>query len=130
MERAVELDPKEARALNYLGYSLADRGKELARAESLIRRALAIDPDNGAYLDSLGWVLVKLERYPEAQEQLARAADLMAGDATVREHLGDLYMKQNDVERALAEWRTAQGLRPEDPTRLRRKILKATQDRK
>jgi tetratricopeptide (TPR) repeat protein len=130
MERAVEIDPKEARALNYLGYSLADRGKDLDRAESLIRQAVALDPSNGAYLDSLGWVLVKLGRYGEAEPPLARAADLMAGDATVREHLGDLYMKQNDVERALAEWRTAQGLRPEDPTRLRKKILKAAQDKK
>lgn len=128
MERVIEMDPKEGRALNYLGYSLADRGKELARAEALIRRALAVDPGNGAYLDSLGWVLVKLGRLDEAEAALLRAADLVAGDATVREHLGDLYMKKNDRERALAEWRTAQGLRPEDPESLRKKILKASQE--
>lgn len=130
MERVIEMDPKEARALNYLGYSLADRGKDLERAEALIRRALAIDPDNGAYLDSLGWVLVKLGRYEEAEAALLRAVDLVAGDATVREHLGDLYMKRNDPDRALAEWRTAQGLKPEDPAGLRKKIFKASHEQK
>jgi len=128
LRRALELDPNNAQVLNYLGYSLADRGKELAYAEGLIRKALEEEPLSGAYLDSLGWVLVKEGRLPEAEEALLKAADLVAGDGTVREHLGDLYQKKGDLARALAEWKTAQGLKPEDPKRLRKKILSALKE--
>jgi len=126
LEKAIELDPKHGPALNYLGYSLADRGKDLPRAEGLIRRALAEDPDNGAYLDSLGWVLYREGRLDEALATLARAVDLVAGDGTVREHLGDVYMARGESAKALAAWKSAQGMKPEDPKRLREKILKAT----
>ena len=127
LEKAIELDPEHAPALNYLGYMLADRNRDLSRAESLVRRALAEDPDNGAYLDSLGWALYRQGRYDEALKALERAADLVAGDGTVREHLGDLYLARGDADKALAAWKAAQGMKPEDPKRLREKILKATQ---
>lgn len=125
MQRVIELDPKHAQALNFLGYSLAERGRRLDLAESLIRRALEDDPDNGAYLDSLGWALLKQGRLAEAEKELSRAADIEAGDGTVREHLGDLHAHKGEMDRALAEWKAAQGMKPEDPKRLRRKILSA-----
>jgi tetratricopeptide (TPR) repeat protein len=126
LEKAIELDPKHGPSLNYLGYMLADRNRDLARAEALVRRALVEDPDNGAYLDSLGWALYRQGRLDEALTVLERAGDLVAGDGTVREHLGDVYMARGEAAKALASWKTAQGMKPEDPKRLREKILKAS----
>jgi Flp pilus assembly protein TadD len=130
MEKVLVLDPGDARAQNYLGYSLAERGKDLPRAEALIRKALASEPSSAAYIDSLGWVLYKQGRLEEAGVALERAADMMAGDATVREHLGDLYRKRGAVDRAIGEWKAAQALKPEDPARLRRKILDASREQR
>jgi tetratricopeptide (TPR) repeat protein len=84
--------PKHAQALNYLGYSWADRGEKLDQAEALIRRALALDPGNRYYLDSLGWTLYKEGRQKEAFEPLSRAAQGMADssdsdEAVVFDHL-------------------------------------------
>ena len=81
-------------ALNFLGYLLADHDRRL-RPEALILKALVHDPDNGAYIDSLGWVYYRLGRLPEARIQLERAVDLTGGDPVVREHLGDVYRDLN-----------------------------------
>ena len=104
-------DPKNAMALNYLGYMLADRGVRLDEALGYIRRAVAADPQNGAYLDSLGWAYYKMGNYELAEENLRRAADRMGDDPTIHEHLGDLYQKTgrlklaaNHWERSLEEW--------------------------
>jgi len=105
-------DPKNAMALNYLGYMLADRGTRLEEALGYIRRAIALDPQNGAYLDSLGWAYFKMGNYELAEENLRRASERIANDPTIHEHLGDLYQKTgrlklaaNNWERALEEWK-------------------------
>jgi tetratricopeptide (TPR) repeat protein len=115
LREAIRLDARSAEALNYLGYSFADRGVRLDEALELIRRALAIDPWNGAYLDSLGWVYVKLGRLDDASEPLERAAREFPKDATVLEHLGDLYENKGDVNRAKTYWRRALEALPETP---------------
>ena len=97
-------DPKSATALNYLGYMLADRGTRLDEALSLIRRAVALDPQNGAYLDSLGWAYYKMGRYDLAETELRKAVDRLDNDATVHEHLGDVYQKTNRLRLAAAQW--------------------------
>lgn len=89
----IESDPEHASALNYLGYMLADRGKKLPEALKLIERALAIEPDNAAYLDSLGWAYFKLKRYGEAVKPLERAAADAAESSVIQDHLGDAYLK-------------------------------------
>jgi Flp pilus assembly protein TadD len=91
MRRAIELNPKNAAALNYLGYSYAEAGQNLDEAEALIRRALEIDPNDGFYIDSLGWVYYQRGDYERAVEQLERAAELSEDDPTVNEHLADAY---------------------------------------
>jgi len=83
--------PDDANALNYLGYQLADENRELEEAYDLLRRATALEPDNGAFVDSMGWVLYRMGRLAEARRELERAVQLTNGDATVREHLGDVY---------------------------------------
>ncbi len=107
LAEAIRLDPKDAVALNYLGYSLADRGQRLDDALGFVRRALEIDPWNAAYLDSLGWVLFRLGRPAEAREPLERAAAEFPRDATVLEHLGDLYDRIGERARAVTLWRRA-----------------------
>jgi len=97
-------DPKNATALNYLGYMLADRGTRLDEALSLIRKAVALDPQNGAYLDSLGWAHFKMGKYDLAESALRKAVDRMDNDPTVHEHLGDVYQKTNRLRLAVTQW--------------------------
>jgi tetratricopeptide (TPR) repeat protein len=104
---AIRLDPKDAIALNYLGYSLAERGRRLNDALGFVRGALEVDPWNAAYLDSLGWVLFRSGRFAEAREPLERAAKEFPRDATVLEHLGDLYDRLGERDKAVALWRRA-----------------------
>src|SRR5579872_2007669 len=86
-------DPQAAATLNYLGYMNADRGVKLEESLSYIKQAIALEPSNGAYLDSLGWAYFKLGKYDLAEESLNKAALHMSSDPTVQEHLGDLYLK-------------------------------------
>jgi len=97
-------DPKNAQALNYLGYMLADRDNRLEEALGYIRRAVALDPQNGAYLDSLGWAYYKMGNYDLAEENLRRASERINNDPTVHDHLGELYMKTGRLKLAAANW--------------------------
>ena len=72
--KVLTMDPKNAQALNYLGYMLADRGVRLDEALGYIRKAVALDPQNGAYLDSLGWAYYRLGNYDMAEDNLRRAS--------------------------------------------------------
>src|ERR1017187_972120 len=109
--KVVADDPKNAMALNYLGYMLADRDTRLEEALGYIRRAVALDPQNGAYLDSLGWAYYKLGKYDLAEENLRRASERINTDPTVHQHLGELYQRTgrlklaaSNYERSLEEW--------------------------
>jgi tetratricopeptide (TPR) repeat protein len=97
-------DPQAAATLNYLGYMNADRGVRLEESLNYIKQALAFEPNNGAYLDSLGWAYFKLGKYDLAEENLNKAAVHMGADPTVQEHLGDLYQKTNRLKLAAAHW--------------------------
>ncbi len=112
--KVLQVNPDNAPVLNYYGYMLADRGIRLDEAGSLIERALKQEPNNGAYLDSLGWAYYKQNKLAEAEENLHRAIDRQGNDPTILSHLGDVYLKlgQNEraaetFEQALAEWRKA-----------------------
>jgi len=97
-------DPQAAATLNYLGYMNADRGVKLDESLSYIKQALSFEPNNGAYLDSLGWAYFKLGKYDLAEENLNKAAVHMGSDPTVQEHLGDLYQKTGRLKLAAAHW--------------------------
>jgi tetratricopeptide (TPR) repeat protein len=90
--------------LNYLGYMLADKGVRLPEALKLIRKAVEIDPMNGAYLDSLGWAYFKLGQYEEAEENLRQAVERDQTDPAVHDHLGELYEKTGRIRLAAAQW--------------------------
>ena len=120
--KAIGLNPNNAMALNYLGYMLADRGLKLDDSIAYIERALAMDPKNPAYLDSLGWALFKMARYEPAEEHLRAATRYDRFDSTIREHLGDLLHATGRPEEALREWEFALGNGPEEPDRLNEKV--------
>lgn len=110
-EQLVELAPNYDAALNYLGYMLADSGQRLDYARELIERALEIDPDNAAYLDSYGWVLYRLGKYKEAREQLERAVE-HDDDPVMFDHLGDIYQALGKAKEAQHWWQKALELDP------------------
>ena len=90
--------------LNYLGYMLADKGIRLPEAVKLIRKAVDLEPMNGAYLDSLGWAYFKLGQYELAEENLRQAVERDQADPTVHDHLGELYEKTGRIRLAAAQW--------------------------
>lgn len=102
--KVLQLNPKNAGALNYLGYMLADRNVRLEEAQKLISQALELDPDNGAYLDSLGWAYYRLNKLPEAENLLVQALARIGKDPTVHDHLGDVYFKQGKLREAIGQW--------------------------
>ncbi len=122
LRESLRLEPGDPEVLNYLGYSLADRNQSLGEALELILKAVALDPWNGAFLDSLGWVYYRLGRYAEAREPLERAARELPKDPTVLEHLGDVYHKLGDRARAADLWRRALELGRDKSDELRAKL--------
>ena len=97
--------PRHAGVLNYLGYMLADRGLRLLEALDYIGKAVEIEPHNGAYLDSLGWVYFKLNQLELAETNLLLALRLSDNDPTIYDHLGDLYSKLKQYNRARTYYR-------------------------
>lgn len=120
----LEKNPEHAPSLNYLGYMWAENGVNLERAQEMLTRAVGQDPDNGAYVDSLGWVYFRLGQLDLAEKYLTDAARLLPRDPTVHEHLGDVLAKRGDMQGALKRYRIAVELDPEskDVDKLRSKI--------
>ena len=93
----------------------AEHNMHLDEAEEMIGRALQLDPNNGAYLDSLGWVHYRKGKYEDALKELLRAAqNLTRDDPVVLEHIGDTYSKLNRIPQALDYWQKAITLNPEN----------------
>jgi Flp pilus assembly protein TadD len=103
----LERDPDHAAAMNFIGYLLAERGKDLDEAERLVRRALELRPDTGSFLDSLGWILFQRGDYPRAVEVLEKAVALEPEEPVILEHLGDAYHRLSRPEEAVRAWRGA-----------------------
>lgn len=113
-EKALKVEPNNAQILNYYGYMLAEEGVHLDKASGLVKRALAQDANNSAYLDSLGWTYYKQNRLEDAQEYLLKAIGRSPQDPTILGHLGDVYDRLGETnlaittwEKALAQWRRA-----------------------
>lgn len=103
-EDGIRQHPKASMLLNYLAYTWAERGEKLGRARAYVERALAEQPDNGAYVDTLGWVCFRQARFEDALKLLQRASKLMEGDPTILEHVGDAFLALNRKEDAVASW--------------------------
>ena len=105
--KVLEANPNSAAVLNYYGYMLADRGVRLAEATAMIQKAVAQEPGNGAYLDSLGWAFYKQNKLTEAEETLQKASEHESHDPTILGHLGDVYAKMGQTDRAAQYWERA-----------------------
>jgi tetratricopeptide (TPR) repeat protein len=105
--QVLQQDPNNGMTLNYLGYMLADRNAHLEEALTLIKKALTLEPQNAAYLDSLGWAYFRLGNFDQAEENLRKAAEKTPNDATVQDHLGELYARTGRLKLAAAHWERA-----------------------
>ena len=121
---ALTINPDQANVLNYLGYSLIDRGEKLDEAMTMIEKAVSLQPESGYIVDSLAWGLFKLGKYETAIPHMEKAAELMPVDPIVMDHLGDLYWAVGRQLEAKFQWRRALSFDPElkDATRIREKL--------
>jgi tetratricopeptide (TPR) repeat protein len=107
LRRTIEINPEHADALNYLGYSYADKGINLEEALSLIQKALKLRPDSGYIIDSLGWVYFKMGRHEDAVKALQKATGIINNDPLIYEHLGDVCISRGLNKDALDAWENA-----------------------
>ncbi|MGH9386895.1 MAG: tetratricopeptide repeat protein [Vicinamibacterales bacterium] len=107
LRRLLQRDPRNANALNSLGYMFATRGVRGSEAVELAQRAVELEPDNPAYLDTLGWALFKIGRVDEADSPLARAAGALIGSSVIQEHHGDVLARRGKPEEAVKAWERA-----------------------
>jgi len=105
--KALAADPKDPAILNYLGYMLADRNEKLPEALEMIKTAVELDPQNYAYLDSLGWVYFRMGQNTLAEQNLHKAIERSSADATVHDHLGQVYEKTGRLKLAVSQWERA-----------------------
>jgi tetratricopeptide (TPR) repeat protein len=107
LEQVLDEFPEDIGALNDLGYLWCDQGKHLKRSLAMIQKAVAEEPDNMAYRDSLGWAFYHLERYDEAVEELEKAAANETPDGVIFDHLADAYHKVGQTAKAVEYWQKA-----------------------
>jgi tetratricopeptide (TPR) repeat protein len=110
----IDKEPNNAMALNYLGYMYAEKGIHLKEARGMLEKALSLDSNNGAYLDSYAWVLYKMGRYDEALVQMQKALKANEPDPTLYDHQGDIYMALNQIDMAHEYWNKALELKPDN----------------
>lgn len=106
-EEALRIDPRNHLILNNYGYSLAERNIQLERALVMATGAVEAQPENASYLDTIGWVYFRLGRYREAETYIKRAISKGDANATLHEHLGDIFFRLNDPDQALEQWNAA-----------------------
>ena len=114
LQRLLKADPDHPDALNYLGYSWAEQGRNLEEALRLIQRALRIRPDAAYIIDSLGWVHYQMGDYGKALDLLLKAVENMKDDPTVLDHLGDIYEKLGQEDLAVQYWSRALAADPDN----------------
>jgi Tfp pilus assembly protein PilF len=107
MRRILKSDPDNAKAMSFIGYALVEQGKNLKEAERLIRKALSIEPENGFFIDSLGWLFYKQGLYEQARKELEKAVQLVPNDWDMLVHLAETYLKLGSCEKAVQQYRKA-----------------------
>ncbi len=124
--QALTLNPDQPDALNYLGYSLVDRGEKLDEALGMIETAVKAKPDSGAIADSLGWVYYRLGRFEEAEIAMETAVKLLPVDPILSDHFGDVLWMVDRKREARFQWRRALSYGPEeaDAERIRDKLAR------
>lgn len=124
--QSLRLAPDFAEALNYLGYMWAERGENLVEAKEMIEKALKLEPENAAFLDSMAWVLFKLKQPKEALGFQLKALKLQKEpDATLHDHLGDIYFALQEPQKAREQWEKSIALEPNEEAEKKIKALPA-----
>ena len=119
--RALRLFPEDPLFLNNYAYSLAERSEQLDFALEMAKKAVAAEPDNDAYQDTIGWIYYRLGMYDLALIHIKKSVDNRQDSAVVIEHLGDVYLKLGDLKEAKSQWERALEI-DKDNERLKRKI--------
>ncbi|MCC5848818.1 MAG: tetratricopeptide repeat protein [Verrucomicrobia bacterium] len=127
-ERVIRMDPNHAHALNYLAYMWAEQDRNLDTALDYVQRALRQDPNNGAYIDTRGWIYYRQGRYEQAYRDLTRAAELEPDESVIAEHVGDVLMKLGRPVEAVSYYRIALELEADDREEIVRNSLKAAEE--
>jgi tetratricopeptide (TPR) repeat protein len=129
-KEALSLSPDESLVLNYLGYSWIDQGRNVKQAMDYIRKAVKLKPDDGYYVDSLGWAYFRLGNLQPAVETLERAVELKPDDPIINDHLGDAYWRVGRKLEAKYQWQQALTLKPEEDqiVSLKQKIASGLSD--
>ena len=107
LRQLIAREPNNAIALNYLGYMLAERGERLGESVDYLKRALAIDPENGSYLDSIGWAYFKDGKFDLALDNLKKAADQLTTNSVVQDHYGEILYRLGRYNDAILAWTRA-----------------------
>ena len=113
LKEALELRPDQPHVLNYLGYSWVDQGIHLDEGMDMIRKAVTLRPDDGFFIDSLGWAYYRVGRYEDSVRELERAVELKPNESVINDHLGDAYWKVGRRLEARFKWNHARDLKPE-----------------
>lgn len=121
-QECLSIYPDNHQVLNYLAYMWAEKGKNLDEGFRLVKRALELDPENGAYLDTLGWIYYMQGKHDLALEYLTRALKIIKSDAVIFDHLGDLMKARNNNKEAASYWQKSLAADPGNEA-LRKKML-------
>jgi len=101
MQKVIDINPDNPLALNYIGYTWAEKAINIDKAEQMIKKALGLRPNDGFIVDSLGWIYYQKGRYKDAMKELQRALKLAGDDPIIFEHIGDTYFKLGKPEKAV-----------------------------
>lgn len=118
MQQVLNLEPENAAALNYVGYTWADKEVHLEKAYEYIKKAVSLMPEDGYIRDSLGWVYFKMGDTEQAIIELEKALEMVDSDPVIHEHLGDVYLQTGDEQKALALYEKAYELYEEEDKKI------------
>ena len=128
LKAALKLNPDYHQALNFLGYFYLEQDKNINQAGAMINKALGFEPENGAYIDSLGWFYFKKKNFKQAVIELEKAVSFMS-DPVIYEHLGDVYLKLDNRQSAKVNWEKSLKLDAKQQ-KVNEKLLKLTNNGK
>ena len=111
---SIELSPEQPLTLNYLGYSWIDSGKNIDAAKDLISKAVKLRPDDGYFVDSLGWAYYRMGEYEKSVIELEKAVSLVPNDPIINDHLGDAMWRAGYKNEAVFQWNRALIYKPDE----------------
>ena len=113
-EDGVKNLPDNALLLNNFAYSLSERDTRLQEALEMSQKAIELEPENAAYLDTIGWIYFKLKNYKNAESYILQSLELRPNSAVVLDHLGDIYYNLNDISQAKMHWKKSIEIQPDN----------------